>query len=424
MSTSYSLFLLFLFLLVSAANIAIGYWVALFLRGGAASTDGSATMAARLIRFNLSWLKLPSLGSLMAKSKEAPQAPALVVETEPEVPVTGPAPLEGTSLACLKLSEMVATFAQSVYEQDLLLREFLDNPGDADRAKQLADGGPKFLERHLKRFNQAAAKFDAVNQADSQWLDGKQAVRSALASLLADANQACDEFSREVEQGLPVTDALSKCMRGNVDRALGLRGQLERAAELLLSVDPGFARLPVETLEEKGKHILGRAWINYRLVTDFDSAKKFHIATLDLIDFRGFNHQKGYAVGAVILDGVDKLLQDNLQAGEWCYRIDGDRWYLLLNIADQEKAADRLDHLRQTVAASRFDWAKKEFVVQMRGALTAGKGGDRLDRLEIALREAITSGKRENLPLTLADGAEMRALNTADLGMAPVTISL
>lgn len=423
MSTSYSIFLLFLFLLVSAANIAIGYWTALFLRAGAAGTGTAGdTMPTSL---NLNWLKLPKLSSVMKKTKaEAAQAAAPVVEVAPEAPATGPAPLEGTSLACLKLSEMISTFAQSVYEQDLLLREFLDNPGDAERAKQLADGTPKFLERHLKRFNQAAAKLDSVNQTDGTWLEGKQAVRSALSALLADAKQACEEFSREVEQGASLTDSLAKCMRGNVDRALGLRGQLERGAEQLLSVDPGFARLPLETLEEKGKAILGRAWINHRLATDFETTKKFHIATLDLIDFRGFNHQKGYAVGAVILEGVDKLLQDNLKTGEWCYRIDGDRWYLLLNIADQEKAAARVDQLRQTVAAARFDWAKKEFVVQMRSGLTSGKAGDRLDRLEIALRAALTSGKRENQPLTLADGAEMRTLSMPDLGMAPVTISL
>lgn len=423
MSTTYSLFLLFLFLLVSAANIALGYWTAIFFRAGSAS--GDAVAGALPAGLKLTWLKLPSLGKLGGKSKAVAAAPVEpVVEAAPETPPSGPAPLEGTSLACLKLSEMIATFAQSVYEQDLLLREFLENPGDAERAKQLAEGGPKFLERHLKRFNQAAAKLDAITQTDSTWLEGKQAVRSALASLLADAKQAVEEFNREIEGGAALPEALTKCMQGGVDRALALRGQLERGVERLVSVDPGFARLPVETLEEKGKHLFGRAWINHRLQSDFDSLKKFHIATLDLIDFRGFNHQKGYAVGAVILDGVDKLLHDNLKAGEWCYRIDGDRWYFLLTTGDQEKAAARIDHLRQLIAAARFDWAKKEFVVQMRAAITLGSGGDRLDKLEIALREAITSGKRENLMLTLAEGVEMKPLQMKDLGMAPVTISL
>jgi diguanylate cyclase (GGDEF)-like protein len=170
--------------------------------------------------------------------------------------------------------------------------------------------------------------------------------------------------------------------------------------------------------------LLGRAWINARCAEHFESAKKFFVASLDLIEFRGFNHTKGYAVGAVILDGVDKLLNDNLKNGEWCFRIDGDRWYFLLSMTDQEATAKRIDFLRQTIAATKFDWAKKEFTVQVRGALTVAKGGDKLDRLEIALREAITAAKRQSLPLMLADGAVMTPLPCNDLGLAPVTLTL
>src|SRR4029078_4373496 len=122
---------------------------------------------------------------------------------------------------------------------------------------------------------------------------------------------------------------LTKCMRGNVDRALSLRGQLERGIEQLLRVDPVFTRWPAETLEEKGKHLLGRAWINARCASNFDNSKTYYVATLDLIDFRGFNHQHGYAGGALVLDGVDKILHDHLKNGEWCFRIDADRWYVL-----------------------------------------------------------------------------------------------
>lgn len=423
MSTTYLLFLLVMFLLVSAGNIALGYWTALLLRGGLATAGGNAGAPAMPTKLSLPWLKLPSLPKRSRKAEAAP-AETVAPATDPQAVPSGPAPLEGTSLACLKLSEMMATFCQSTYEQDLLLREFVENPGDAERAKQLAEGGPKFLERHLKRFNQAAAKLDAVTQTHADWFAGKQTVKSALASLLANAKQAVDEFGREIEQGNPVSEALSKCMRGNVDRALSLRGQLERGIGQLLSVDPGIARLPVETLEEKGKHLLGRAWINARCLEHFGTAKKFFVASLDLIEFRGFNHTKGYAVGAVILDGVDKLLSDNLKTGEWCFRIDGDRWYLLLPMTDQDAAAKRVDFLRQTIAATRFDWAKKEFTVQVRAALTAAKGGDQLDQLEIALREAITAAKRQSRPLVLADGAEMKGLESTDLKIAPVTLTL
>jgi hypothetical protein len=62
--------------------------------------------------------------------------------------------------------------------------------------------------------------------------------------------------------------------------------------------------------------------------------------------------------------------------------------------------------------------------VQVRGALTTAKGGDRLDQLEISLREAITAGKRQSLPLMFIDGSETRPLSTADLGLAPVTVAL
>ncbi len=421
MSTAYSLFVLVLFMLVSAANIALGYWAAILLRGGQAALAGTGTQGAA---FNLSWLRMPSLPKFgMKKVVDATPVKA-AVEVSPAEPATGPAPLEGTSLVCLKLSEIMATFCQSVYEQDLLLREFLENPGDAERATQLADGAPKFFERHLKRFNQAAAKLDAVSQTDPDWLEGKQAVKSALASLLADANQARDEFKREVEHGQPINDALGKCLRGNVDRALTMRGQLERGIEQLLGVDPGFARLPTETLEEKGKHLLGRAWIGARCATSFEKANKFFIASLDLVDFRAFNHEHGYAVGAVILDGLDKLLSESVKAGEWCFRIDGDRWYFLLTTGDLQKASARVDQLRQQINATRFDWAKKEFKVQARAALTSAKAGDKFDQLEIALRESITVARRQNEPLMHADGAEQKPLKHTDLKIAPVTISL
>lgn len=421
MSTTYSIFILFLFTLVSAANIALGYWAAVLLRGGQGAIAGAGKETKSL---SLSWLRIPSLPKFAKKKTvEVAQVKTEIVQVVAE-PATGPAPLEGTSLACLKLSEVMATFCQSVYEQDLLLREFLENPGDSERATQLADGAPKFFERHLKRFNQAAAKLDAISKTEPDWLEGKQAVKSALASLLADANQARDEFKRGIEHGQAVNEALAKCMRGNVDRALTMRGQLERGIELLLGSDPGFARLPVEALEEKGKHLLGRAWIGARCATSFEKANKFFIASLDLVDFRAFNHEHGYAVGAVILDGLDKMLSENVKAGEWCFRIDGDRWYFLLTTGDLDKASARVDHIRQQINATRFDWAKKEFSVQARAALTSAKSGEKFDRLELALRESILVARRQNEPLMHADGSDQKPLKHTDAKIAPVTISL
>lgn len=424
MSTLYLFFLLFLFTLASAMNIALGYATALLLRGDFDAL-GLQNRLAPLAGARLSWLKLPAFPSFGgAKSSVQDPADAAPASNEAAALPDGPAPLEGASLAALKLSEIMATFCQSVYEQDLLLREFLENSGDADRARQLAEGAPKFLERHLKRFNQTVAKFDAISHNAPDWLAGKEAIRTALDSLLADANQARDEFLSTLDSSTNLGDSLAICLRGNIERALALRGRLERGLEKILRVDPTLTRLPPELLEEKGKALLDRAALGARLASSFANGASYCAAALDLNAFRAFNEEHGYAVGALLLDSIDKLLAERLKAGEWCFRLDGARWFLFLTTSDPAAAASRIDQLRQEIAAARFEWAKKEYRVDMRGALLLAHPSDAFERLETSLRDALTFAKQQNQPLVQAEGGEIRPCETNDLGLPPVTITL
>jgi len=69
----------------------------------------------------------------------------------------------------------------------------------------------------------------------------------------------------------------------------------------------------------------------------------------DIDHFRDFNNQYGHAMGDIVLQGVARLMQENLRQGDIIARFGGEEFVILLNMTSLEMASVLAERLRLMV---------------------------------------------------------------------------
>lgn len=184
-------------------------------------------------------------------------------------------------------------------------------------------------------------------QAAAHAFDRSQSGSEAVVGKLA------RKIRRDIRAG---ADALDLKSRRAVERVLEYAAEAE---QLLAEQAQRISQL--ETLSETDEltGLLNRRGFNAVLTRTLANARRYDesglLAFIDLNGFKAINDRFGHDAGDAVLQGVARLLSENLRDTDYVARIGGDEFVVLFVRGDADGAAARAKNLRNLIASARFD---------------------------------------------------------------------
>jgi diguanylate cyclase (GGDEF)-like protein len=209
--------------------------------------------------------------------------------------------------------------------------------------------------------------------------------------LLRPASRAFDDLSerlgesrRELEQQRTAVEEANRRLRAQNEA-------LRRANEVLaqLSLTDGLTRL------HNHRHFQDQ------FAREAKRADRTHqplaLALVDIDDFKGLNDELGHAAGDAVLQGVAKLMLDELRDSDFLSRYGGEEFALLAPQTDLAGATALAEKLRLGIARSRLPvlgpHGRVSVTVSVGVALYDGSTAGTFEAADRALYEAKAAGK-------------------------------
>jgi diguanylate cyclase (GGDEF)-like protein len=179
-------------------------------------------------------------------------------------------------------------------------------------------------------------------------------------------------------------------------------GMLRENARLLRTVDANLrqlrdyqSRLAHQISHDGLTEIPNRALFNERVTTQLasqlTSGEPFHVALLDLDDFKVINDRLGHSTGDALLKVVSRRLHERLRPTDTVARLGGDEFTLLLPGRTADQTAELLRELVDAVQQPVFLHGQ-DMVVRISAGVTATQAGDTpeelLRRADVAMYSA------------------------------------
>ncbi len=141
--------------------------------------------------------------------------------------------------------------------------------------------------------------------------------------------------------------------------------------------------------------IANRSSFEEKVTAQLASGEQFHVALLDLDDFKTVNDRLGHGTGDALLKAISRRLHEGLRAEDTVARLGGDEFTLLLPGADAAGAAVLLqriaDHVQRPLLLGGHD-----MVARVSIGVTASRPGDTpeelLRRADVAMYAAKAAG--------------------------------
>ncbi|MFH5185067.1 GGDEF domain-containing protein [Paenibacillus sp. TAB 01] len=86
-----------------------------------------------------------------------------------------------------------------------------------------------------------------------------------------------------------------------------------------------------------------------------DHRSSFHLALIDIDNFKTINDTFGHRVGDLVLSGVARIIKETIPANDIAARYGGEEFAILLFEADFEDAVKLLDSIRAAVSGTSFE---------------------------------------------------------------------
>jgi diguanylate cyclase (GGDEF)-like protein len=177
-------------------------------------------------------------------------------------------------------------------------------------------------------------------------------------------------------------------------------GMLRENGRLLRTVDANLrqlrdyqAQLAHQVSHDTLTEIPNRALFNDRVAAQLAGGQPFHVALLDLDDFKVINDRLGHGTGDALLKVVSRRLHERLRPADTVARLGGDEFTLLLSgrTADETAALLRelVDAVQQPVLLQGQD-----MVVRISAGVTTAQDGDTPEELIRRADVAMYSAKQ------------------------------
>jgi len=177
---------------------------------------------------------------------------------------------------------------------------------------------------------------------------------------------------------------------------------LRENGRLLGTVDANLQQLRAyqEQLAHQVSHdalteIPNRALFAERVTAQLDSGEPFHVALLDLDDFKTVNDRLGHGTGDALLKAVSKRLREGVRPADTVARLGGDEFTLLLPGRTADETGALLRELVEQVQRPLL-LGGQEMVARISVGVTAGQPGDTpeelLRRADVAMYAAKSVG--------------------------------
>jgi len=124
----------------------------------------------------------------------------------------------------------------------------------------------------------------------------------------------------------------------------------------------------------------------------------FTLVVVDIDDFKAINDTYGHTVGDVVLKEFSSLLKKSIRQNDLIARWGGEEFLLALKMDDLDKAMDRIEVLRKTIAEHVFKTVGQvtaSFGVAWRNQCECDDAGSLLQRADKALYKAKSAGKNK-----------------------------
>ncbi|MFT9076042.1 GGDEF domain-containing protein [Ethanoligenens sp.] len=97
----------------------------------------------------------------------------------------------------------------------------------------------------------------------------------------------------------------------------------------------------------------------------YTTSSLWHVALLDIDDFKFINDDYGHLAGDMVLKALSETVQEQLHAGDFAFRWGGEEFLFLLKNCTSAQAYARLDNIRKVLGQSavRYEQASIHFTV-------------------------------------------------------------
>ncbi len=122
----------------------------------------------------------------------------------------------------------------------------------------------------------------------------------------------------------------------------------------------------------------------------------FALIVVDIDNFKAINDNYGHTVGDEVLKEFSSLLRENIRQGDLVARWGGEEFLLTLKMDDFQKAMDRIEILRKTIAQHAFKHIRHltaSFGVSWREQCNCDDANSLLQRADEALYQAKNKGR-------------------------------
>lgn len=118
------------------------------------------------------------------------------------------------------------------------------------------------------------------------------------------------------------------------------------------------------------------------------NGKPVFLALLDLDNFKQINDHYGHKAGDEVLTSLADLMQTLSRTEDVCIRQGGDEFMILFQAGSIDKAIEKMDRIRRTFHATRFEAAGAEFVTSISAGISPLFQGETILSEQTAFRQA------------------------------------
>jgi len=168
--------------------------------------------------------------------------------------------------------------------------------------------------------------------------------------------------------------------------------------------------------------LANRAWFEERLEEELGRAQRsgrpLSLAVVDLDSFREMNSAHGHAGGDLVLQAVARRLRESIRKSDLAARLGGDEFVIVFPESDAVQALQRLESLRQEIAALRLHTGRTVLTVTMSvGVASFPADGTEMPGLLAAADARAFEAKRLGKNRVVGPAAEPAEVRIGALGL-------
>lgn len=267
-------------------------------------------------------------------------------------------------------------------------------------------------ERWLAVQHVASDQFDQREESSGELVEVGQALEKVLLDQTSQIESTCTNI-KSLEIGDDVNEGKRRIILETlrlIDSAHGLRDHINESTATIVRLDKKHDSLKPELLQDKLTGIQNRNGMEVTFDQWWkDDVSRHRLVSIGLMDIDGFskvNHRFSTRVGDYFVKAVTSVVKGGIRKErgfDRIFRIDGQRWLLFLGDTGPKNAAIAVERIRQTVAATQFQYGDEQAEITVSAALIEVKKTDDLASVIERLNQTMRHAKKDGRNRTFLD---------------------